>query len=328
MASTQESREERARSAAQKAADELAAARRDDRGHGQDAAAGAGSPRGGILGSLQESARSVMGAVRGTFSSSGGGAGAGESATMGKAGEAKDAAAEEARGAMDAAKAFATERKEGARQALAGDAVARKGETNESAWQQGQDVRRRAAEKAEEMKRAPEPSEAEKGRSATENIYGKARGAVGAFGEKMVMPTDVVEQKRAEAAAGWKATTAAGSRGDEHGNARGMADAAMEKAAETKDAAADKARGAMDKAAETKDAAAAKVRGAMDAAGERARSARDAAAERASGGMDAAGEAEEDVMLRVKAADQMTGQAFNDVGVMGEEGTGMPRARR
>jgi len=40
---------------------------------------------------------------------------------------------------------------------------------------------------------------------------------------------------------------------------------------------------------------------------------------------------EEDVMLRVKAADQMTGRpsgpAFNDVGPMGEEGTGMPRRR-
>ena len=36
---------------------------------------------------------------------------------------------------------------------------------------------------------------------------------------------------------------------------------------------------------------------------------------------------EEDVMLRVKDADQMTGQAFNDVGPMGEEGTGMPRRR-
>jgi len=36
-------------------------------------------------------------------------------------------------------------------------------------------------------------------------------------------------------------------------------------------------------------------------------------------------------MLRVKAADQMTGRpsgpAFNDVGPMGEEGTGMPRRR-
>lgn len=41
-----------------------------------------------------------------------------------------------------------------------------------------------------------------RGRAATENIYGKARGAMGAFGEKMVMPTDVVERKRAEAAGG------------------------------------------------------------------------------------------------------------------------------
>ncbi|TVU04183.1 hypothetical protein EJB05_50276, partial [Eragrostis curvula] len=99
------------------------------------------------------------------------------------------------------AREFAAEKEEGARQAMAGDAVARKGETNESAWQQDQDVRRRAAEKAQEEQRsAREPSEADKGRSATENIYGKARGAMGAFGEKMVMPTDVVEQKRAEAA--------------------------------------------------------------------------------------------------------------------------------
>lgn len=41
-----------------------------------------------------------------------------------------------------------------------------------------------------------------RGRAATENIYGKAMGAMGAFGEKMVMPTDVVERKRAEAAGG------------------------------------------------------------------------------------------------------------------------------
>jgi hypothetical protein len=33
-------------------------------------------------------------------------------------------------------------------------------------------------------------------------------------------------------------------------------------------------------------------------------------------------------MLRVKAADHMTGQMFNDVGKMGEEGTGMAPARR
>lgn len=68
-----------------------------------------------------------------------------------------------ARGAAERAREFALEKKEGARQALAGDAVARKGETNESAWQQGQDVRRRAVEKAhEEQGVAREPSEAEK----------------------------------------------------------------------------------------------------------------------------------------------------------------------
>ncbi|GJN37957.1 hypothetical protein PR202_gb26960 [Eleusine coracana subsp. coracana] len=90
--------------------------------------------------------------------------------------------------------------------AVAGDTVARKGETDESAWQQGQDVRRRAAEKAsshqEERPGAREPTEAEKGLAATENIYGRARGAMDAFGEKMVTPTDVVERKRAETAAG------------------------------------------------------------------------------------------------------------------------------
>jgi len=80
---------------------------------------------------------------------------------------------------------------------------------------------------------------------------------MGAFREKMVMPTDVVEWKRAEAATGGEAaatTATTGGRGDEP--------------------------------------------------------------------------EEEDVMLRVKDADQMTGQAFNDVGPMGEEGTGMPRRRR
>jgi hypothetical protein len=46
------------------------------------------------------------------------------------------------------AREFALEKKAGA---LAGDAVGREGEeANESAWQQGQDVRRRAAEKAKE----------------------------------------------------------------------------------------------------------------------------------------------------------------------------------
>ena len=99
-----------------------------------------------------------------------------------------------------------------------------------------------------------------RGRAATANIYGKAAGATVAFREKMVMPTDVVERKRAEAATGGEAaatTTTTRGRGDEP--------------------------------------------------------------------------EEEDVMLRVKAADQMTGRpsgpAFNDVGPMGEEGTGMPRRR-
>jgi hypothetical protein len=82
-------------------------------------------------------------------------------------------------------------------------------------------------------------------------------------------------------------------------NARGVADAAMGKASETKDAAADKAGGV-----------------------------RDAAADRTGNNKAGAAESEEDVMLRVKAADQMTGQAFNDVGTMGEEGTGVPRRRR
>ena len=79
---------------------------------------------------------------------------------------------------------------------------------------------------------------------------------MGAFREKMVMPTDVVERKRAEVAGAGEAAAATamtGGRGDEP--------------------------------------------------------------------------EEEDVMLRVKDADQMTGQAFNDVGPMGEEGTGMPRRR-
>jgi len=80
-----------------------------------------------------------------------------------------------------------------------------------------------------------------------------------------------------------------------------------------------KARGAADAAAD-------RARGAMDAAAEKARGARDAAADRTKLGGDEP--EEEDVMLRVKDADQMTGQAFNDVGPMGEEGTGMPRRRR
>ncbi|CAL4950461.1 unnamed protein product [Urochloa decumbens] len=170
MASLQKSHEERAQSAAQKAADELHAARRDDEAPG--------ARDGGILGSVQDSARSVTGAVHDTFS---GGRGGGTDATVDSA---------------------------------AGDTMAAAGGYAEE---------------------------------------GKAK-------------------------------------------ARGVADAAMGKAAGMKDAAADKARGA-------KDAAADKTK---------------------LGG----GESEEDVMLRVKAADQMTGQAFNDVGMMGEEGTGMPRGRR
>ncbi|CAL4976842.1 unnamed protein product [Urochloa decumbens] len=182
MASLQKSHEERAQSAAQKAADELHAARRDDEAPGARAG-------GGILGSVQDSARSVMGAVQDTFSGSGGGGGGGG----GGRGGGNDTTA-----TVDSA---------------AGDTMAAAGGYAEE---------------------------------------GKAK-------------------------------------------ARGAADAAMGKAAETKDAAAGRARGAMDAAADKK------LRG---------------------------GESEEDVMLRVKAADQMTGQAFNDVGMMGEEGTGMPRGRR
>ncbi|CAO2180269.1 unnamed protein product [Urochloa humidicola] len=244
MASTQKIREEHARSAAQKAADELAASRRDHQTHDAPPPVSPRGGRGGILSSVQESARSAMGAVRGAFSSSSGGGG--------------DGATGAAASAVEGAKEYAADAKEGARRALAGDAVARKGETDESAWQQGLDVRRRAAEKArEEARRTREPSEAEKGRSATENIYGKARGAMGAFGEKMVMPTDVVEQKRVEAAGGGGEAAAAPTAAGTGGN-----------------------------------------------------------------GDEAVGE---DVMLRVKAADQMTGQAF--IGMMGEEGTGVPRRR-
>ncbi|KAG2588010.1 hypothetical protein PVAP13_5NG188400 [Panicum virgatum] len=152
--------------------------------------------------------------------------------------------------AAESAREYAANVKEGARRALAGDAVLRKGETDELVWQQGEAVRRRAAEKArEEARRGLEPSE-------EENIYGKAVGARGVFREKMVMPTDMVERKRVEAATGGEAaatTATTGGRGDEP--------------------------------------------------------------------------EEEDVMLRVKDVDQMTGQAFNDVGPMGEEGTGMPRRR-
>jgi len=171
MASMQRSHEERAQSAAQKAADELRAARREE---------APASPRGGgILGSVQESARSAMGAVKDTFS--GGGRG-GTTTTHGD---------------------------------VAGDGV-----------------------------------------SATAGDY--------------------AEEGKAKA--------------------RGAADAAADRA-----------------------------RGAMDAAAEKARGARDAAADRTKLGGDEP--EEEDVMLRVKDADQMTGQAFNDVGPMGEEGTGMPRRR-
>jgi hypothetical protein len=164
----QKTHEERAQSAAQRAADELHAARRDQVRDEAPASprAAASDGGGGILGSVQESARSVMGAVQDTFSRGGGGRG----------GTTRDSAA--------------------------GDTMA----------------------------------------------------AVG----------DYAEEGKAKA--------------------RGVADAAMGKATETKDAAADKT----------------KLAG---------------------------GDSEEDVMLRVKDADQMTGQAFNDVGKMGEEGTGMPRRR-
>jgi hypothetical protein len=152
MASMQKSREEHARSAAQKAADELAASRRErDQVHEAAPVSPRGGGGGGILSSVRESARSAMGAVRSTFS---GGGGHDDRATT-------DASA--GKTAMESAKEYAVEAKEGARRALAGDAVGRKGETDESAWQQGQDVRRRAAEKArEEAARTHEPSEAEK----------------------------------------------------------------------------------------------------------------------------------------------------------------------
>ncbi|CAO2184931.1 unnamed protein product [Urochloa humidicola] len=196
MSSLQKSHEERAQSAAQKAADELHAARRDE-------APGARSGGSGILGSVQDSARSVMGAVHDTFSRGGGGTDTNTTATVDSA---------------------------------AGDTMAAAGGYAEE---------------------------------------GKAK-------------------------------------------ARGAADAAVGKAAETKDAAAGRARGAMDAAAD-------KARAARDAAADRAEGAREYAADKTKL---RGGESEEDdVMLRVKAADQMTGQAFNDVGMMGEEGTGMPRRR-
>jgi hypothetical protein len=140
MASMQKSREERAEAAAHRAADELHAARRDEPGGGG----------GGMLGTVQESARSLLGAVRDKIPGPGsGGAGAGAAAGEGKAAEAKG---------------FAADKAEGARRALAGSAAARKGETDESAWQHGEDVRRRAAEKAEEARRRsePQPSSEEK----------------------------------------------------------------------------------------------------------------------------------------------------------------------
>jgi hypothetical protein len=69
-------------------------------------------------------------------------------------------AADRAWGVMDAARGAAERAREFV---LAGDTVGRKGEANESAWQQGQDVRRRAAEKAkEEQCGASQPSKAEK----------------------------------------------------------------------------------------------------------------------------------------------------------------------
>lgn len=72
----------------------------------------------------------------------------------------------------------------------------------------------------------------------------------------------------------------------------------------------------------------ANARGVADAAMGKASETKDAAADRTGNSMAGGAESEEDVMLRVKAADQMTGQAFNDVGTMGEEGTGVPRRRR
>ncbi|KAG2596865.1 hypothetical protein PVAP13_5KG211928, partial [Panicum virgatum] len=192
LASAQKSREEHARAVAQRAADELAAvSRRDDHGHDAAPASPRGGAGAGILGSVRDRARSVVGAVRSTFS--GGSDRRDESSATGAAAE--------------SAREYAADVKERAWRALAGDALARKGETDESAWQQGEDVRRRAAEKArEEARRAHgPPSEEEKGRAATANIYGKAAGA---FREKMVMPTDVVERKRAEVAGAGEAATA------------------------------------------------------------------------------------------------------------------------
>jgi hypothetical protein len=60
-----------------------------------------------------------------------------------------------------------------------------------------------------------------------------------------------------------------------------------------------------------------------DAAADKAEGAKEYAAEKTAGA-----EPKEDVMLRVKAADHMTAQAFNDVGPIGKESTGMPGRRR
>jgi hypothetical protein len=119
-----------------------------------------------------------------------------------------------------------------------------------------------------------------------------------AFKEKMTMPTDVIEQKLAEARGGGDGTkgmpTAAG-RGDAHDEDDVM----------TRVKAADQMTGTgfndVGKMGEEGTGMKAALR---------------------------ADDEEEDVMLRVKAADQMTGQMFNDVGLMGEEGTGWAPARR
>uniref|UniRef100_A0A0D9UZL9 Uncharacterized protein n=1 Tax=Leersia perrieri TaxID=77586 RepID=A0A0D9UZL9_9ORYZ len=230
MASMQKSREERAEETARRAADELHAARQHDP---SPAAHG-----GGMLGTVQESARSLLGAVRDKVSAPSSGAGGGY-------------AADEGKGLKDAAEGA----KEAARRAVAGSAPARKGETDESAWQQGEDVRRLAAEKARRRGSEHEPSMEEKGRSATENIYGSAASATEAFKQKMTMPEDVVEEKKKHGGGGERGTATAMTTGGEGGTA-------------------------------------------------------------------------EEVMMRVKDADQMTGQMFNDVGMMGEEGTGDGRRRR
>uniref|UniRef100_A0ACD5VNQ5 Uncharacterized protein n=1 Tax=Avena sativa TaxID=4498 RepID=A0ACD5VNQ5_AVESA len=351
MASEQNRREERAQAAAQKAADELAAARRDMH---EPSSPGR---RTGIFSSVQESARSLLGAVRDTFSGSvrdtptayeSQSAGAMDSAgeklgeyggyASQKAEEGKESASDMA----EAAKMKASETKDAAAEKTkeTADAAARKTmETKDAAWETAEQAKEYMVDMEENARQAlagdAKDRKCETYESARQQGEEVRRRAVEKAEEEQRRTRQPSEEERSKSATE-----------NIFGAAQGLTQAFKEKMTMPTDVIEQKL-------AQGRDGGGMKGTGAGrgDADDENDVMTRVKAADQMTGtwfndvgkmgeegtgikeGTDMkaalrAADDDEDVMLRVKAADHMTGQMFNDVGKMGEEGTGMAPARR